>query len=79
MTIQDEFKGTVKFWFKNDINITKLEKEVSADRVLGPFAKIPMDSFRTSGLGAIPKKNGKWRMILHLSAPYGENVNDGID
>eukprot|EP00731_Ephydatia_muelleri_P002108 Em0001g2108a len=57
---------------------TELEKEVAAGRVLGPFVKIPIASFRSSGLGAIPKKNGKWRMILHLSAPYGGSVNDGI-
>ena len=38
-----------------------------------------METFRSSGLGAIPKKVGKWRMILHLSAPQGNSVNDGID
>eukprot|EP00731_Ephydatia_muelleri_P007628 Em0003g1876a len=31
-----------------------------------------------SGLGAIPKKNRKWRMVLHLSAPHGGSVDDGI-
>ena len=50
---------------------------MAAGRVLGPFMKIPMASFRSSRLGAIPKKNGKWRMILHLSAPYGGSINDG--
>ena len=57
---------------------SELEKEVAAGRVLGPFEHIPTPSFRSSGLGAIPKKNGGWRMILHLSAPYGRSVNDGI-
>ena len=57
----------------------ELEKEVTAGRVLGPFEHIPMETFRSSGLGAIPKKGGKWRMILHLSAPLGNSVNDGID
>ena len=57
----------------------ELAKEVEAGRVLGPFATIPMNTFRSSGLGVIPKKNGKWRMILHLSAPFGSSVNDGID
>ena len=32
-----------------------------------------------SGVGVVPKKNGTWRMIMHLSAPLGSNVNDGID
>ena len=54
----------------------ELAKEVEAGRVLGPFATPPMTTFRSSGLGAIPKKNG---MILHLSAPCGSSVNDGID
>ena len=27
----------------------------------------------------VPKKNGKWRTILHLSAPEGHSVNDHIN
>ena len=52
---------------------------MAACSVQEPFAKIPMKSFRIPGLDAIPKKKGKWRMILHLFAPYGGNVNDKID
>ena len=52
----------------------ELTKEVEACRVLGPFGTIPMNTFRSSGLGAIPKKNGK-----DLSAPVGSSINDGID
>ena len=61
-----------------DVICAELEKEVTAGRVLGPFEHITMDMFRFSGLGAIPKKGGNWRMILHLSAPLGNCVNDGI-
>ena len=57
---------------------SELQKEVEAGRVLGPFAERPLPNLRTSGLGAAPKKNGKWRVILHLSAPHGTSVNDGI-
>ena len=32
-----------------------------------------------SGLGVIPKKDGDWRVIYHLSAPYGLSINDFID
>ena len=32
-----------------------------------------------SGIGVIPKKNGKWRAILHLSAPEGHSINDHIN
>ena len=57
---------------------SELQKEVEAGRVLGPFAERPLPNLRTSGLGAAPKKNGKWRVILHLSAPHGTSVNDVI-
>ena len=30
-------------------------------------------------MGAVPKKNGKWRVIMHLSAPEGSSINDFID
>lgn len=29
-------------------------------------------------VGVVPKKNGKWRMVHHLSAPPGSSVNDHI-
>ena len=61
-----------------DIINSELSKEIAAGRVLGPFTEKPFVNLRTSGLGATPKKNGKWRVILHLSAPYGISVNDGI-
>ena len=47
-------------------------------RILGPFSQRPLKHLRTSGLGAVPKKNGKWRVILHLSAPEGLSINDFI-
>ncbi|KAL5488979.1 hypothetical protein EMCRGX_G018014 [Ephydatia muelleri] len=57
---------------------SELSKEIAAGRVLGPFTEKPFVNLQTSGLGAAPKKNGMWRVILHLSAPYGVSVNDGI-
>ena len=33
----------------------------------------------SSGLGVVPKKNGKLRLIHHLSAPVARSINDGID
>ena len=51
---------------------------MAAGTVLGSFADRPLPNLRTSGLGVAPKKNGKWRVILHLSAPHGSSVNDGI-
>ena len=57
----------------------ELVKECAADRVLGPFTVPPLPHLRCSGLGAVPKKDGRWRMILHLSAPAGRSINDFID
>ena len=56
----------------------ELQKEVELGRILGPFSQWPLEHLRTSGLGAVPKKNGKRRVILHLSAPEGRSINDFI-
>ncbi|XP_065185742.1 uncharacterized protein LOC135816471 [Sycon ciliatum] len=44
----------------------------------GPFASPPFPHMHISGLGAIPKSNGKLRIIHDLSSPAGLSVNDGI-
>ena len=56
----------------------ELRKECLASRILGPFSSRPIKNLKCSGLGAVPKKGGKWRMILHLSAPLGKSINDYI-
>ena len=35
--------------------------------------------FHCSGLGVVPKQDGSWRIITHLSAPDGTSINDYID
>ena len=57
---------------------TELAKECAAGRILGPFSSSPLPNLHCSGLGVVPKKNGKWRMIMHLSAPIGQSINDHI-
>ena len=56
----------------------QLAKEVDSGRICGPFAQRPFPALRCSGLGVVPKKGNRWRMILHLSAPAGSSVNDHI-
>ena len=57
----------------------KLEKEILAGRIAGPFNEPPFSSFIISPLGVVPKKTpGEFRMIHHLSFPNGASVNDGI-
>ena len=53
-------------------------KECAEGRILGPFTSPPFPTLHCSGLGVVPKKNGKWRMIMHLSAPVGQSINDHI-
>ena len=55
-----------------------LAKERVTGRILGPFTTSPIYPLHCSGLGAIPKRNGKWRMVMHLSAPAGRSINDSI-
>ena len=55
----------------------KLTKEIEEGRIVGPFAEPPLPNLRISPLGVIPKKvQGEFRMIHHLSFPFGASVND---
>ncbi|XP_053392697.1 uncharacterized protein LOC128555162 isoform X1 [Mercenaria mercenaria] len=59
----------------------KLSKELEANRIAGPFTEIPLENFRVSPIGVVPKKEpGEFRMIHHLSYPRnsGDSVNDQI-
>ena len=57
---------------------SEIQRECQAGRLLGPFQERPLPNLKCSGVGVVPKKNGKWRMIHHLSAPLGLSVNDHI-
>ena len=41
--------------------------------------QLPLPNFWTSGLGLIPKHDGGWQIIYHLSAPFAQSINDFID
>ena len=57
----------------------KLSKELKLGRIAGPFSEKPLSSLRLSPLGLIPKKApGEFRLIHHLSFPYGTSVNSHI-
>lgn len=57
----------------------KINKEIIAGRIAGPFIERPFENLRLSPIGLVPKKEGGWRMIQHLSYPHGESVNSFID
>ena len=42
--------------------------QCEAGCILGPFRIPPLLNFRTSELGLVPKHDGGWRVIYHLSA-----------
>ena len=56
----------------------ELMKEMKSQRIAGPFDTPPLPNLQCSGVGVVPKKTGGWRMIMHLSAPLDNSINDGI-
>ena len=61
-----------------DFISTHLQAACLRQETAGPYPTPPFTDLHCSGLGAVPKKNGKLRPIHHLSAPLGQSVNDGI-
>ena len=58
----------------------KIEKELLAERIAGPFTERPIATLRISPLDLVPKQSpGEFRLIHHLSYPSDSSVNDGID
>lgn len=56
----------------------KIDKEVALGRFAGPFKEPPIKNLKVSPVGLVPKANGDYRLITHLSHPAGSSVNDGI-
>ena len=59
--------------------LEKIYKEVSLGRIVGPFDTPPLKNLHVSPVGLVPKTDGGWRLITHLSFPLGTSINDGID
>ena len=57
-----------------------LQAELEQCTLLGPFDRDTMPHVHISKFGVIPKSHqpGKWRLIVNLSSPAGQSVNDGI-
>jgi len=51
------------------IVLEKLTKEVLAGRMAGPFNSPPFPNLRISPVGLVPKADGTFRLITHLSYP----------
>ena len=57
-----------------------LQEEVDLGRVIGPLPKESSHGIHISPFGVIPKsgKPGKWRLIVDMSSPRGQSINNGI-
>ena len=55
-----------------------LTSKCAAGETAGPFSSPPFCVMHISGVGVVPKQNGKLRLICDLSSPTGVSVNDGI-
>ena len=53
----------------------QIQKELDLGRIAGPFIQPPLPTLRISPLGLVPKKNGEFRVIHHLSFPENNSVN----
>nr|XP_002739190.1 PREDICTED: uncharacterized protein LOC100369835 [Saccoglossus kowalevskii] len=53
-------------------------KEVKLGHTIGPFSEPPFLNFVTNSLGIRPKKTGGHRLIMDLSQPTNNSVNDFI-
>ena len=58
-----------------------LGREVSLGRVIGPLSRQEVPGVHVSRFGVIekPHQPGKYRLIVDLSHPEGQSVNDGIE
>ena len=56
-----------------------IAKEISRGHTVGPFLSPPLPKFVTNSLGVRPKPNGDYRIIMDLSRPAHQSVNDHID
>ena len=55
-----------------------IQKELTRGHTSGPFSSPPFPFTHCSPIGAAPKPDGSVRLILDLSSPRGDSVNDGI-
>ena len=75
----DTFPKNNKSAFVHKEGLTKaINKENARGHTAGPFLHPPFPVNRISPLGAVPKPDGTIRLIMDLSQPSGNSVNDFI-
>lgn len=68
-------------WQYPSLTNVYLANEVALNRVAGPLPSHPVPNLLVSSFGVIPKKGqpGKGHLIVDLSSPPGDSVNNGIN
>ena len=84
-----EYKGEHKFQAPRNLPSAfqfpdaireRLYKEITLGRMAGLFDSPPLPNLMCSPVGMVPKKDSdEMCMIMHLSFPYGNSINDFID
>ena len=59
--------------------VEKVNKEIKLGRIMGPLNRLPLANIHLSPVGLVPKSDGGWRMITHLSYPKSSGINSFID
>lgn len=62
-----------------EVLLEKIYSEVTAGRMSGPYLLPAMPNLHVSPIGAVPKADGGWRMVTHLSYPPSFSINEHID
>ena len=64
-----------------DVISAFIASELADGRALGPVEPFMASSVQVNRFGLVPKGHqpGKWRLIVDLSFPRGNSVNDGIE
>lgn len=58
----------------------KLQPELDAGRIKGPFSTPLLPNLHISPIGLVPEKTpGQFRLIHHISYPKGSSINDHTD
>ena len=55
-----------------------IKKELNNGHIAGPFTAPPLHNLHCSPLGARAKDDGSYRLIMDLSYPFGDSVNEHI-
>ena len=71
---------SIKMKAAQDVSVKlPAQKEITLQRIAGPFASPPFPNLHICPLGVVPKKqHGSYRLIHHFSHPTGSSINDNI-